>query len=154
MKLDRNAVNMLLSMDDEQLKAVIRSLAVRAGVDLSALNISENDIAGVRRALAMATDEDIARAAEQLEARGENAKEEGLLTRVSARIGMAFQTMLDSTTSHIAEMMVEGSNMGITDMIKLLNTYAPEGRAQEAVRLAQEVVSFEEHNLEMLKRYL
>jgi len=66
MKLDRNAVNMLLSMDDEQLKAVIRSLAVRAGVDLSALNISENDIAGVRRALAMATDEDIARAAEQL----------------------------------------------------------------------------------------
>lgn len=66
MKLDRNAVNMLLSMDDEQLKTVIRSLAVRAGVDLSALNISENDIAGVRRALAMATDEDIARAAEQL----------------------------------------------------------------------------------------
>ena len=95
-----------------------------------------------------------ARAAECLEARGETPKEEGLITRVSARIGMAFQTMLDSTTSRIAEMMVDGSNMGITDMTKLLNTYSPEGNAEEAVRLAHEVVSFEEHNLELLKRYL
>ena len=95
-----------------------------------------------------------ARAAEQLEARGENAKEEGLLTRVSARIGMAFQTMLDSTTSHIAEMMIEGSNMGITDMTKLLNNHELRGSGKEATRLAREVVAFEEHNLEILKRYL
>lgn len=66
MKLDRNAVNMLLALDDEQLKAVVRGLAARAGVDLSVLNISEGDVASIRRALSMATDADIARAAEQL----------------------------------------------------------------------------------------
>ncbi len=66
MKLDRNAVNALLSLDDEQLKAVIRGLAARSGVDLGAFHISEGDIASVRRALSMATDEDISRAARQL----------------------------------------------------------------------------------------
>jgi len=61
MKLDRNAVNTLLSLDDDQLRAVIRGLAARSGVSMDALHISENDIAGIRRALRMATDEDIAR---------------------------------------------------------------------------------------------
>ena len=94
------------------------------------------------------------RAAEQLEARNVTPREEGLLTRVSARIGMAFQTLLDSTTSHIAQMMIEGSNMGITEMTKLLNTYAPLGEAEEAVRLAREIVAFEQHNVEIMKRFL
>ena len=67
---------------------------------------------------------------------------------------MAFNTMMDSTGSHIAEMMVEGSNMGVTDMTKLLNTYEPRGSAAEAVRLAHEVVTFEQHNLEVMRHYL
>ena len=94
------------------------------------------------------------RAADALESRGVNPKEEKLLTRVSARIGMAFSTLMDSTTSHIAEMMIEGSNMGITDMTRLINTYAGTQNAVEALQLAREVVAFEEHNLEMLKRFL
>ena len=95
-----------------------------------------------------------ARAAAALEARSLKPKEENVFTRLSAKMGMAVQTMIDSTTSHIAEMMVEGSNMGITDMTKLLNGHLPHGTAPEAVRLAKEVVHFEERNLEMLKRYL
>lgn len=70
MKLDKNTIATLLALDDEQLKAVIRGLAARSGVDLGTLNISEQDIAGVRRALSMATDEDIARAARQLGLQG------------------------------------------------------------------------------------
>ena len=66
MKLDRNSINALLALDDEQLKAIIRGLAARSGVDLGNLNISEQDIAGVRQALRAATDEDIARAVQQL----------------------------------------------------------------------------------------
>jgi len=66
MKLDRNSINALLALDDEQLKAIIRGLAARSGVDLGSLNISEQDIAGVRQALRTATDEDIARAVQQL----------------------------------------------------------------------------------------
>ena len=95
-----------------------------------------------------------ARAAEALTARGCTAKEENLMTRLSARMGVAINTMMDSTSSHIAEMMIEGSNMGITDMTKLLNDHETRSDSKDAVRLAHEVVRFEEHNLEMLKRYL
>lgn len=95
-----------------------------------------------------------ARAAKALEERGQTAKEENFVTRISAKVGMAINTMIDSTASHIAEMMIEGSNMGITDMTKLLNDHEADGSCRDAVRLAHEVVRFEEHNLEMLKRYL
>lgn len=66
MQLDRNAINRMLTLNDAQLKALIRSLAQSSGLDLSAFNISENDVESIRRALAGATDADIARAAEQL----------------------------------------------------------------------------------------
>ena len=93
-----------------------------------------------------------ARAEETLAQMGVTAKEENFITRMSARAGMAMQTMLDTTSSHIAEMMIDGSNMGITDTVKLLNHYTTTD--SEAVRLAKEMVRFEEHNLEMMKRYL
>ncbi len=94
------------------------------------------------------------RAATHLEGEGITPKEENWFARLSARIGMAFNTMLDGSGSHIAEMMVEGSNMGITDLTKLLNHYEGVGDADEAVRLAHEVIGFEQHNLEVMKRYL
>ncbi len=66
MQLDRNAINRMLMLNDSQLKSLIRSLAQNSGLDLSSFNISENDVESIRRALAGATDADIARAAEQL----------------------------------------------------------------------------------------
>ena len=94
------------------------------------------------------------RAAEALQDAGLMAKEEGFVTRMTAKVGAALHTMLDSGTSHVAEMMIEGSNLCITDMIKLLNDRELCDCAPGAMRLAREVVAFEEHNLEMLKRYL
>lgn len=93
-----------------------------------------------------------ARAARELESREVTPKEETLMVRLSAKMGMAFNTMISVSTSHIAEMMIEGSNMGITDMTKLVNNY--DTRDSAAVRLAREIISFEEHNIEILKRYL
>ena len=66
MKLDKKAVERLLALNDDQLRAVITRLAGENGLDLSGLQIRPDDIRGVRRALQMATDEDIARAAAQL----------------------------------------------------------------------------------------
>ena len=92
-------------------------------------------------------------AARALKKKGVEPREENIMTRFSAKMGMAFNTMLDSTGTHIAEMMLEGSNMGIVDLTRLLNPYSPT-QDSEAVRLAREVVRFEEGNLEQLKRYL
>ena len=67
MKLDQGAVRRLLALNDAQLQAVITRLAGENGIDLSGFSIRPDDIAGVRRALSMATDEDIKGAAEQIE---------------------------------------------------------------------------------------
>ncbi|MBR6727366.1 MAG: hypothetical protein IKM08_04160 [Clostridia bacterium] len=95
-----------------------------------------------------------ARAALQLEERGLAAKEENLFARLTSKVGTAINAMIDSGAGHIAEMMIGGSNMTITDMTRLQNLHLQKGTAPDAVRLASEVITFEEHNLDMLKRYL
>ena len=66
MKLDKEAVARLLALNDAQLQAVIVKLAGENGIDLGGVSIRPSDMASVRRALSMATDEDIARAAQQI----------------------------------------------------------------------------------------
>ena len=66
MILDRNALNRLLSLNDKQLKAVLERLAAESGLDLSALNVSPDDIASVRSALSGATNRDLEEAARKL----------------------------------------------------------------------------------------
>lgn len=68
MQFDREALNRLLSLSDNQLRFVMTKLAAENGVDLSALRISTDDLDGARRVLNSASDEEIGRIAEQIEA--------------------------------------------------------------------------------------
>ena len=66
MKLDKKAVARLLALNDDQLREVMMRLAGERGIDLSGMTLRPDDMAGVRQALRMATEEDIAKAAAQL----------------------------------------------------------------------------------------
>ena len=66
MKLDKKAVQRLLALNDAQLAAVIVQLASDNGLDAAALSMGPNDMANVRRALEMASDDDFTAAAEQI----------------------------------------------------------------------------------------
>lgn len=66
MTLDRNAVDKLLSLNDRQLALVIKKLTAEAGIDPAMLQINASNIAAIRAALSVATDEDLQRATEQL----------------------------------------------------------------------------------------
>lgn len=66
--------------------------------------------------------------------------------------GITYNTMLNTSTSHIAEMIIQGSNRGITDMCKTLNRFPDtQGHSME---MARELMEFEEKNIERLKKYL
>ena len=82
------------------------------------------------------------------------AEEKGFMTKTMAKVGMEFNTMMDTSLSHIAEMMIQGSNMGIVEMNKCINTCERGGCEDGAVRLAQDIVEFEQQNLERMKKYL
>ena len=94
------------------------------------------------------------RAAKLLADEGAKPEQEGVMTKMAAKWGTMMDTMRDSTTSHIAEMMVEGATMGVTDMMKQLRE-AENGCASEAsLRLARDVCAFEEKVAEDMKSYL
>jgi len=83
-----------------------------------------------------------------------DAKEEDIFTKMGAKVGVAMNTMIDSSTSHIAQMLMEGSTMGISDMTKELHEYENTDCAYGALSLAKELIAFEEDNLEKMKKYL
>lgn len=66
--------------------------------------------------------------------------------------GIHSKTLLDTSTSHIAELMIQGSNRGITDMCKALNQNG--GVGGYSVEMAKELMDFEEKNIEHMKKYL
>lgn len=66
--------------------------------------------------------------------------------------GIHSNTMFNTSTSHIAEMMIQGSNRGITDMWKTLNHNKMAEKS--SVEFARELMEFEEKNIERLKSYL
>lgn len=66
--------------------------------------------------------------------------------------GIHSNTLFDTSTSHIAELMIQGSSRGITDMCKSLNHY--EHAENTSLEIAKELMDFEEKNIERLKKYL
>ena len=65
---------------------------------------------------------------------------------------IAGNTLLNNSTGHIAEMMIQGSNRGLTDMWKIINHHENAGAA--SMEIAKELMDFEEKNIEKLKKYL
>ena len=61
-------------------------------------------------------------------------------------------TMLNCSTSKIAELMIQGSNRGITSMWKSMNHH-PDA-TQASMEIAKELMDLEEECIERLKRYL
>ena len=69
MQLDRNAVRTLLALDDAQLKYVIGKVAVNMGIDTSYFGLNGGDISSVRKRLSELSDDDLAEAQRQIDAR-------------------------------------------------------------------------------------
>lgn len=62
------------------------------------------------------------------------------------------QTLTDKSVSHIAEMMIIGSNMGVIDAIRNINKY--HNAEEDIVKLMEKLKKFEENNIHTLKEYL
>ncbi|MBE5883069.1 MAG: hypothetical protein E7291_01405 [Lachnospiraceae bacterium] len=71
---------------------------------------------------------------------------------IMLKTGIHYNTLLNTSTGHIAEMMIKGSNNGIVEMEKVLNHNDAAG--VKSVDLAKQLIRFEEANVESLKKYL
>ena len=76
----------------------------------------------------------------------------GSYKKLGMKAAVEMNTMLNTDTSHLAEMMINGSTMGITNMTKILNGYQnPDSQVYD---LAQKLITMEQNNIERLKVYL
>lgn len=66
--------------------------------------------------------------------------------------GIHMNTMWNNSTSKIAELMIQGSNRGITSMWKSMNHHTNAGNI--SVEIAKELMDFEEKCIDKLKKYL
>ena len=85
---------------------------------------------------------------------GKTPKEENMMTKLWAKIGMAMNTMNDSSTSHLAQMVIEGNTMGITEGTRLMREYENTSCSEEALGIARDVIRFLEDSVEKTKEYL
>lgn len=81
-------------------------------------------------------------------------KEVNPVSKLGAKIGMEMKSLQDSTTSHMAEMMVQGSTMDVTDLLQKVSVYEKCPECHNSVKLAKEIVAFEEKNIEKMKQFL
>lgn len=71
---------------------------------------------------------------------------------IMLRGSVHMNTLTNISTSHLAEMMIQGSNKGLTNMYKAVRHNAS---AQDmSVELARELMDFEEKSIEQLREYL
>ena len=87
---------------------------------------------------------------------GEASKEKAILklSKMGVKMGVMMNTMMDNTSSHIADMMIQGATMGITDTTKLVRENENSPCSEEALALARRIIKYEEESIERLKEFL
>ena len=77
--------------------------------------------------------------------------ETSTMNKVMTWYGIEMKTMMDDTTSKLAELMMQGTNMGIIEGRRLLNNNECDPEVRE---LLQEYVEMQEAAVENLKKFL
>lgn len=76
----------------------------------------------------------------------------GAFEKIRTYLMINMQTLMDKSSSHIAEMMIIGSNMGVIDAIKNMKKYK---EAEPGIlNLMEKLKAFEENNISSLKSFL
>lgn len=77
--------------------------------------------------------------------------ETNAMNKVMTWYGIEMKTMIDKSTSNIAELLLKGVNMGIIEGRKLLNN---KNTDEEVHKIIQEYVDMQEEAVEQLKQFL
>ncbi|MBQ4099781.1 MAG: hypothetical protein IJC87_06660 [Clostridia bacterium] len=80
-------------------------------------------------------------------------KDIGMLQKAFMFTSIKMNTLADDSTSHIAELMIKGTVMGITELTEILNNHENELK-ENTVSFTKELLSLEETYEQQLKKLL
>jgi len=75
-----------------------------------------------------------------------------ILTKIPAAASMYIKSAVDSSESHIAEMMIENATSGLISLQKNFNQHP--NLTQEVCAIGNEAICFEQGNISRLRNYL
>lgn len=91
----------------------------------------------------------------EIRKKGGELKELNGFTKATSGMMIELNTLMDKSPSHVSEMMIKGSSMGIVDMTKCINEYeSSPDTSKEAIDLAKKLLKFEQNNVEQCKTML
>lgn len=79
-------------------------------------------------------------------------KDLSTLNKISAKMSIGINTFINSNPSHIADMMIKGNTMGVTEIIRKMHSL--KGVDDNIRNLAERFLKLEEDNIDRLKKYL
>ncbi|MDF2941669.1 MAG: hypothetical protein K0S01_527 [Herbinix sp.] len=88
----------------------------------------------------------------QLLKNGAEVKDKSFYDKTMMKGNVKMNTLIDSSDSHIAQMVIQGSTMGVTQMTKLL--HSSQGADGVSTQIAKDFIKREENNIEVMKNYL
>ena len=74
------------------------------------------------------------------------------MAKVTTYVMANLEMLKDDSSSNIAKLMIEGSNKGIIEINKNLNSY--NNMNSKIIKLAKKLLATEQHNIDELKIYL
>ncbi|MBE6605515.1 MAG: hypothetical protein E7635_00550 [Ruminococcaceae bacterium] len=142
-----------MNTNEEMLQFLYKSASM--SVDTTARVIAKTHDARLRRELNEQKDgyrrfaDD---AVKGLKSHGLTPQDNPLMTKLMTNVGISVNTMIDSTPSHIAEIMINGTNMGVLKMNKHLNRN--KDISEETNKLCRELIDFQKNSATKLEAYL
>ena len=85
---------------------------------------------------------------------GAEPAERGMMAKMATKAGIAMNTAMDNSNSHITEMLIEGATMSITTAEKLANHAEGKPDCAELVDICRDWAKFEQNHIDALKKYL
>ena len=143
-----------MKKDDVEL---LREIQKNTEMGLHALEIMENKVYDDKLSLQLIREsfkygELHDRAKAQLLAAKQMPEPENKIARMMLSASINGSTLLNTTTSHVAELMIRGSNMGLSSLWKAMNHNDQAG--EQSMELARELMDFEENNIKELRKNL
>jgi len=83
---------------------------------------------------------------------GHHPHPQGMMARCGMWMGMQMNTMMDKTSTHIAEMLIEGATMGVVEITKAKNTFTEADANAQGI--ASDMIVKQQEAIERLKGFL
>jgi len=87
----------------------------------------------------------------QIYAQNAEPRDISMLTKKSVNLNIGMSTLTNKSSGHIAEMMIQGTNMGVIDINKLLNQATVDENIKHQ---AENILSSEQQYIDKLKSFL